>query len=95
MKCYVSTDPAEKRKSRRDQLTRKIQETENLGKALRDKQREVKETHSDALKQVKMWEDLRRQLEVKRQCFEAGQQRKMKDQADEKAAATINRLVIS
>ena len=95
MRCYVSSDPAEKRKSLRDQFTRKIQEQENLGKALRDKQKEIRETHSDALRQVKMWKDLKRQFEIKKQCFLSGQQQKMQDKAEGRVAATENRLVIS
>ena len=96
MQCYVSSDPAEKRKSLRDQLTRKIQEQENLGKALRDKQKEVKETHGDAMKQVKMWKDLKKLFEVKQECFLRGQQQVMQAKADEKTMmASENRLVIS
>ncbi len=95
MECYVSSDPAEKRKSLRDQFTRKIQEQENLGKALRDKQKEVKETHGDALRQVKLWQDLSHQFEVKKQCFVSRQQEKQRKAAEEKTAATENRLVIS
>ncbi|XP_064404190.1 intraflagellar transport protein 81 homolog [Halichondria panicea] len=95
MRCYVSSDPAEKRKSRRDLFTRKIQEQENLGKGLRDQQKEIQETHSDALRQVKMWQDLRRQFKVKKQCFVSDQQRRMRDKAEEKMAATENRLVIT
>ncbi len=95
MRCYVSSDPAEKRKSLRDQFTREIQKQENLGKALRDKQKEVKETHRDALRQVKMWQDLRHQFEIKKQCFMSYQQEKQRKAAEEKTAATANRLVIS
>lgn len=96
MQCYISSDPAEKRKSLRDQFTRKIQEQENLGKALRDKQKEVKETHGDAMKQVKMWNDLKRLFEVKHECFVQGQQQMMQAKATErKMMANENRLVIS
>ena len=95
MRSYVSSDQAEKRKSRRDQFTRKIQEQENLGKSLRDQQKVIQETHSDALRQVKMWRDLRRQFEVKRQCFESDQQQRMRDKAEKQVAATENRLVIT
>ena len=96
MKCYISSDPAEKRKSLRDQYTRKIQEAENLGKALRDKQKEVKETHSSSLGQVKMWNDLHKLLEVKRECFVQGQQEiSQAKAAEEKIIAEENRLVIT
>lgn len=96
MQCYVSSDPTEKRKSLRDQFTRKIQEQENLGKALRDKQKEVKETHGDAMKQVKMWKDLKRLFEVKHECFVQKQQQMIQAKATEqKMMANENRLVIS
>ena len=96
MKSYVSGDPAEKRKSLRDQFTRKIQEQENLGKALRDKQKEVREGHADAIKQVKMWKDLQRLFQVKRECFLQGQQQRLYAQATEQAImANEDRLVIS
>lgn len=96
MRCYVSTDPAEKRKSLRDQYTRKIQEAENGGKALRDKQREIKESHASSLNQVKLWKDLRRMMEVKRECFMLSQQEKSQAKAaEEKIMAEENRLVIT
>ncbi|XP_041378913.1 intraflagellar transport protein 81 homolog [Gigantopelta aegis] len=60
MKIMVSKDPAEKKKSMRDVLTRKIQEQENRGRALRDKQKDIKDTHEFSMKQVKMWKDLYR-----------------------------------
>ena len=95
MRCYVSSDPVEKRKSRRDQFTRKIQEQESLGKALRDKQKEVRETHSDVMRQVKMWKDLKRLFEAKRECFMLGQQQTIQTKAEDRITATENRLVIS
>lgn len=96
MQCYVSSDPAEKRKSLRDQFTRKIQEQENLGKALRDKQKEIKETHGDAMKQVKMWKDLKRLFEMKHECFVQGQHQMIQAKAaEQKIMANENRLVIS
>ncbi len=96
MRCYVSSDPAEKRKSLRDQYTRKIQEAENLGKALRDQQKEIKETHSSSLNQVKMWNDLKKIMEVKRECFvQSQQERSQAKAAEEKIIAEENRLVIT
>ena len=41
-----------KTKSLRDQYTRKIQEQENVGKALRDKQKEIKQCHGSCMNQV-------------------------------------------
>ena len=95
MKCYVSSDPAEKRKSRRDQFTRKIQEQENLGKALRDKQKEIRETHVDAMKQVKMWKDLRKLFQAKKECFIESQQHSIQAKAIEEGMLAGERLVVS
>lgn len=96
MRCYVSSDAADKRKSLRDQYTRKIQEAENLGKALRDQQKEIKETHPSSLNQVKMWSDLKKIMEVKRECFlQSQQERSQAKAAEEKIIAEENRLVIT
>lgn len=96
VKSYVSGDPAEKRKSLRDQFTRKIQEQENLGKALRDKQKEIRETHADCMQQVKMWKDLRRLFEVKRACFLQGQQQRLQARAVQEAIMSHeDRLVLT
>lgn len=96
MRCYVSSDAAEKRKSLRDQYTRRIQEAENQGKALRDKQKEVKETHSSSLNQVKLWKDLKKMMELKKECFvQSQQERSQAKAAEEKIMAEENRLVIT
>lgn len=96
MRSYVSSDQAERRKSLRDQYTKKIQEAENRGKALRDKQKEVKKTHASCLNQVKMWKDLKKLMEVKRECFAQSQKEKSEAKAaEEKIMAEENRLVIS
>lgn len=95
MRCYISSDSNEKKKSCRDVFTRKIHEQESLGKALRDKQKEVRETHSDVMRQVKMWKDLKRLFEVKRKSFVMIQQEKMQIKAEDRITATENRLVIS
>ena len=96
MRCYVSSDPAEKHKSLRDQYTRKIQEAENDGKSLREKQKEIKETHASSLNQVKLWKDLKKMMTVKRECFLQSQQEKSQAKAaEEKIMAEENRLVIT
>ena len=84
MKSIVSKDPAERKKSMRDQLTRKIQEQETLSRGLRDKQREIKDTHEYALKQVKMWQDLLSVFQVKHKTFRSRQDQQ---QLQAKAAA--------
>lgn len=68
MKAYTSSDPAEKKKAFRDQYTRKIQEQENLGKSLREKQKMVKESHGPSMKQMKMWTDFQTLMECKKHC---------------------------
>lgn len=97
MKCYTSSDPAEKRKALRDQLTRKIQEQENQGKELKAMQKEIKETHADSMKQVKMWKDLRRLFEIKKECFVQGEQQKIQSTAttQQNSATGEDRLVLS
>ena len=49
---YISGGDS-KAKSLRDQYTRRIQEQENLGKALRDKQKDIKQHHSSCMNQVR------------------------------------------
>lgn len=51
MQLYISGANT-KTKSLRDQYTRKIQEQENLGKALRDKQKDIKQHHGSCMSQV-------------------------------------------
>ncbi|XP_029475985.1 intraflagellar transport protein 81 homolog isoform X1 [Rhinatrema bivittatum] len=69
MKAYVSPDPQERRKAIREQYTRNILEQENLGKKLREKQKSVRESHGQNMKQAKMWRDFEQLMECKKQCF--------------------------
>ncbi|KAK3730167.1 hypothetical protein QZH41_016003 [Actinostola sp. cb2023] len=69
MKAYTAQDPIDRKKSWREQYTKKIQEQENLGKSLREKQRAVRESHGPNMKQMKMWTDLTKLLECKRNCL--------------------------
>ncbi|XP_035693402.1 intraflagellar transport protein 81 homolog isoform X1 [Branchiostoma floridae] len=69
MKLYLSTDPQDKKKSCREQYSRKIQEQENLGKTLREKQKAVRESHGPSMRQMKMWKDFEKLMECKRRCF--------------------------
>ncbi|XP_075034432.1 intraflagellar transport protein 81 homolog [Mixophyes fleayi] len=69
MKAYVSPDSQERRKAIRDQYSKNIQEQENLGKKLREKQKSVKESHGPNMKQVKMWRDFEQLMECKKMCF--------------------------
>ncbi|EDV28885.1 uncharacterized protein TRIADDRAFT_19806 [Trichoplax adhaerens] len=68
LKSYIANEAAEKKKSLRDVYGRKIQEQENLGKGLKEKQKSVKEGYSLNMKQMKMWKDLTQLIECKRQC---------------------------
>lgn len=90
MKSIVSKDPAERKKSMRDQLARKIQEEETLSRGLRDKQREIKDSHEYALRQVKMWQDLLSVFQVKHESF-----RKREDQQKLQAKAAAAELANS
>jgi len=52
--------------ARREQYGRRIQEQENLGKALRDKQKYLRENQDTSVAQMRMWRDIERLLECKR-----------------------------
>ena len=101
MRSYTSAgkggDKAgEKRKSLRDQYTRKILEQENLGRALRDKQKDIRANHSHNLKQVKMWQELRSLLQAKRESYETARLEKEKEKAAQQAMVeNTDRLVIT
>ncbi|NXY90753.1 IFT81 protein, partial [Alcedo cyanopectus] len=69
MKACVSSDPQERQKTVREQYTRVIQEQENLGKKLREKQKVVQESHEANMKQMKMWQDFEKLMECKKECF--------------------------
>ena len=86
MRVMVSKDPVEKKKSLRDQLTRKIQEQETLGRSLRDKQHDIKDSHEYSMAQVKMWKDLEELFEMKRACFERNEEQKLQTKALEEMA---------
>ncbi|XP_071338098.1 intraflagellar transport protein 81 homolog isoform X1 [Trachinotus anak] len=68
-KAYVSPDPQERKKTIREVYMKNISEQELLGKKLREKQKMVRESHSDNMEQMKMWRDLEKLMECKRQCF--------------------------
>ena len=50
----------------REQYSRRIQEQENLGKALRDKQKYMRDNQDTSIAQMRMWRDIERLLECKR-----------------------------
>ena len=98
MKSYMGRDMEknEKRRSLRDQYTRKIQEQENLGRALRDKQTEVRKNHAHNMQQVKMWQDLRSLLKAKKDSYEAARLQRNEEKAAQKVMLeNPDRLVVS
>jgi hypothetical protein len=50
----------------RDQLVKKINEQENMNKTLKDKQKSAANVQVDGKKQMKLWKDLLRQMELKK-----------------------------
>ncbi|XP_065840482.1 intraflagellar transport protein 81 homolog [Oscarella lobularis] len=93
MKSYVSTADAERKKSYRDLYTKKIQEQENQGKALREKQKAVRESHGPSMRQMKMWKDLEKLMQCKRECF-AKQQEERRQEALAEQDIIEDRLVL-
>lgn len=69
MKAYVSSDPQQKKKTIREVYMKNIAEQELLGKKLREEQKVVRENHSANMEQMKLWLDLEKLMECKRQCF--------------------------
>lgn len=56
-------------KSLREILVKKIEEQETMAKSLKDKQKMTSTVHVDGKKQMRLWKDLLRQMELKRrQC---------------------------
>ncbi len=96
VRSYVGSTSTEGKKSLRDEYTVKIQEAEAVGRALRDKQKELKESQSSSLEQVKMWRELKKLLEMKKECFLKEQEERSHAKAvEQKMIAEENRLVIS
>lgn len=94
MKAYTSADQLEKKKAFRDQYTRKLQEQENLGKSLRDRQKAVKESHGPSMKQMRMWGDFQALMECKKQCFLSDRQDHDATRIVRDEAANEERLVL-
>ena len=49
----------------REQYSKKVQEQENLGRTLREKQKYVRESHEPNQRQMTMWRDFNRLMECK------------------------------
>eukprot|EP00088_Acartia_fossae_P026411 TRINITY_DN27230_c0_g1_i1.p1 TRINITY_DN27230_c0_g1~~TRINITY_DN27230_c0_g1_i1.p1 ORF type:complete len:155 (-),score=49.91 TRINITY_DN27230_c0_g1_i1:95-496(-) len=82
IKLYVSNKPEDKKKSMRDKFLKIIGEGEKKGKALKDEQRIVRESVNDNAKQTKLWSDLEKLFQVKKECL---------DRANQMGGATIHR----
>lgn len=74
MRYYVSNSPADKNKSLREKLSHLITEQEKLSRQLKDDQRLVKENQANRERQMKLWADLKKLMECKKQCHEAALQ---------------------
>ncbi|PIK37901.1 putative intraflagellar transport protein [Apostichopus japonicus] len=94
MKAYTSSDPAERKKSYREMYGRKIQEQENLGKSLREKQKAVKASHGPSMKQMKMWQDFESLMECKKRCFLSADQHEESGQIFRSEVDGEDRLVL-
>eukprot|EP01136_Pigoraptor_vietnamica_P035750 Opistho-1_new@101407 len=76
LKTYVSNSEGHhdhRRDSLRDLITKKIQEQDNLGKVLREKQRSFKESFEPNLRQLQMCRDLRKLMQCKIECMQRQQ----------------------
>ncbi|XP_076030655.1 intraflagellar transport protein 81 homolog [Oratosquilla oratoria] len=71
IKLYLSNDPQDKKRSMREQLMSHISEQEKLGRQLREEQKTVKDSLQTSAKQLSIWQDVVKIMEVKRQCLEA------------------------
>eukprot|EP00049_Salpingoeca_infusionum_P018937 m.359414 g.359414 ORF g.359414 m.359414 type:complete len:668 (-) comp18553_c0_seq1:267-2270(-) len=87
-KIYVGQESGP---SMRDKYTKKIQEQDTLGKQLRDRQKVLKETQDDSLRQLDLWKDVETLLQCKRECVARQQDR---DLAEEPVVAEQDRLVL-
>ena len=65
----------------REQMTKKIQEQENLGKALREKQKNLRDNQETNVKQVKMWRDVERLLLIKQKLASGDNSRSFEEPA--------------
>lgn len=60
MQLYVSSQSNDNKRKKpvRDIYAKKIQEQENLGRHLREKQKVVQDSHDANMRQLEMWRDL-------------------------------------
>ena len=79
-----------------EQYGRRIQEQENLGKALRDRQKVLRDNQDTSVAQMRMWRDIERLLECKRRLAGDTEQPTTRPRAAAAAAAAQDedRLVL-
>ncbi|KAB7496012.1 Intraflagellar transport protein 81-like protein [Armadillidium nasatum] len=70
IKLYLSKDPQEQKKSLREQLMNEIGEQEKQGWMLKEEQKTVKDLVQTSAKQLGMWQDVIKLMEMKKQCLE-------------------------
>ena len=71
IKLYVSNKPEDKARSLREKYLKAIGDGEKRAKQLKEEQRAVREAVTDNAKQTRMWADLERLFQCKKQCLEA------------------------
>ncbi|KAK3884798.1 hypothetical protein Pcinc_010945 [Petrolisthes cinctipes] len=71
IKLYLSNDPQDKKKSMREQLMSHISDQEKLGRVLREEQKSAKDLLQSSTKQLTMWQDVLKIMEVKKKCLDA------------------------
>ncbi|CAG2053694.1 unnamed protein product [Timema podura] len=74
IKFYISSNPGDKARSLREQLSACINEQEKVSRQLKEQQQLVKENQTNRARQVKLWSNLHKLLECKKKCLQEAQQ---------------------
>nr|CAD7261155.1 unnamed protein product [Timema shepardi] len=74
IKFYISSNPGDKARSLREQLSACINEQEKVSRQLKEQQQLVKENQTNRVRQVKLWSNLHKLLECKKKCLQEAQQ---------------------
>nr|CAD7195114.1 unnamed protein product [Timema douglasi] len=74
IKFYISSNPGDKARSLREQLSACINEQEKVSRQLKEQQQLVKENQTNRVRQVKLWSNLHKLLECKKKCLQETQQ---------------------
>ncbi len=82
----------------RELYSKKIQEQENHGKSLRDRQNSLRDNQDGSIKQVNLWRDVERLMQLKHKiaerAYNGGSEAKLHDQRSHHSNAAENRLVL-